>query len=201
MNAVDAMVESGLACKSELVYNSLMETVAKYGANYDQHFDRLLELLGHEYDPKIIAAGVVAYRDAELAYLKPDLDVLPTLIALKEKGYRIGIVSNGRSVRQWEKMIRLDLHKIPDVVVISEDVGFEKPDARIFQVALNRLKLKPEQAAYVGDTIATDVLGANAAGLFSILLTKRRRIERTATKGEIPKATIKRICELLAILQ
>jgi putative hydrolase of the HAD superfamily len=61
MNAVDAMVKSGVALKSEPVYNSLRKIVAKYGANYDQHFDRLLELLGHEYDPKIIAAGIVAY--------------------------------------------------------------------------------------------------------------------------------------------
>ena len=201
MNAVDAMVKSGLACESELVYNSLMKIVANYGANYDRHFDRLLDLLGHEHDPKIIAAGIVAYHDAELTYLKPDSDVLPTLIALKERGYRIGIVSNGRSVKQWEKMIRLGLHQIPDVVVISEEVGFEKPDARIFQVALNNLKLKPGEAAYVGDTIATDVLGANTAGLFSILLTKRGREERTVTKGEIPKATIERISELLSILQ
>jgi putative hydrolase of the HAD superfamily len=86
-------------------------------------------------------------------------------------------------------------------VVISEEVGFEKPDAHIFQVALKNLRLKPEETAYVGDTIATDVLGANTAGLFSILLTKRRRTERAFGKGEIPKATIKRISELLSILQ
>ncbi len=200
MNAVKAMVKCGLPFKEDQLHDALMKIVVKYGPNYGQHFDRLLEWLHCERDPKVIAAGVVAYHDAEVAYLKPDQDVLRTLMALKEKEYRIGIVSNGKTIKQWEKIVRLGLQDIPEVVVISEEAGFEKPDARIFEVALKRLKLKPEEAAYVGDIVEADVLGANAAGLFSILLTRRKREARKVAKEMTPKATIRRISDLLSLL-
>lgn len=201
INAVKAMIESGLPLKNVMKgYELLMEVVKKYGSNYDQHFDRFLEILGFERNPRIIAAGVVAYHDTKLAYLKPDPDVIPTLITLRDMGYKLGIVSNGRSVKQWEKIIRLGLHHFFHTVVISEDVKSEKPDVKIFQVALKKLKIKPKEAVYVGDHLETDILGANTAGLISVRLAKRNSNEPYQNKKMQPKILIKKISELIKIL-
>jgi putative hydrolase of the HAD superfamily len=202
MNAVKAMVESGLPIHDiQSGYKVLVKIVEEYGANYDQHFDRLLEVFGHKQDPKIIAAGIVAYHDTKLAYLKPDPDVIPTLIALRDRGCKIGIVSNGRSVKQWEKIIRLGLQHFFHTVVISEEVGFEKPDAKIFELALKKLHVRADETAYVGDSIETDVFGANQTGLVSVRLLKRRHKETPLDKTMRPRVTIRRISELLSILR
>ena len=202
MNAVKAMIESGLPIRDvQRGYRSLLTIVKKYGANYDHHFDRLLEDLGCAHDPKIIAAGIVAYHDTKLAYLKPDPDLIPTLIALRDNGCKIGIVSNGRSVKQWEKIIRLGLQNFFHVVVISEEAGFEKPDSKIFKVALKKLNVKANEAVYVGDTLETDIFGANKSGLISVRLLKRKRRESQPDKAIRPKVTIRRISELLSLLE
>ena len=49
-------------------------------------------------------------------------------------------------------------------------MGVEKPDPRIFQIALERAGLEPSEAAYVGDLYSIDVLGARAAGLHAVLM-------------------------------
>jgi putative hydrolase of the HAD superfamily len=85
-------------------------------------------------------------------------------------------------------------------VVISEEVGFEKPDPKIFEVALKELGVKPGEAVYVGDTPETDVLGANASGLVSVRLVKRKHKEPRLDKTMRPKVTIRKISELLSLL-
>jgi putative hydrolase of the HAD superfamily len=201
MNAVKAMIESGLPLRDvNKGYRLLMKIVQKYGSNYDQHFDRLLDTLGCNRDPKIVAAGIVAYHDTKLAYIKPDPDVIPTLIALRDKDCKLGIVSNGRSVKQWEKIIRLGLHHFFHTVVISEDVGFEKPDPKIFEVALKELRIRPEEAIYTGDSPEIDMLGANKAGLVSVRLIKQAHKEPTLNRDMQPKLKIRKISELLTIL-
>lgn len=202
MNAIKAMIECGLPIKNvQKGYSLLMKIVEKYGSNYDEHFDRLLETLGCTRDPKIIAAGIIAYHDTKLGYIKPNPDVIPTLIALRDEGCKLGIVSNGRSVKQWEKLIRLGLHHFFDAVIISEDVGSEKPQSKIFRVALEELGVKPEETIYVGDDSETDVLGANKAGLISIRVIKQKHEEPILNKDMQPKFTITKISELLSIFE
>jgi len=202
MNAIKAMIECGLPIKNvQKGYSLLMKIVKKYGSNYDEHFDRLLETLGCIRDPKIIAAGIIAYHDTKLGYIKPNPDVIPTLISLRDEGCKLGIVSNGRSVKQWEKLIRLGLHHFFDAVIISEDVGSEKPQSKIFRVATKKLRVKPEETIYVGDDLETDVLGANKAGLISTRVIKQKHGEPILNKDMRPKFTITKISELLSILE
>lgn len=60
------------------------------------------------------------------------------------------------------------LHECFDVILISEEVGLEKPDPRIFQLALNKLQVQPEDALFVGDDLEKDVGGPQGAGLKGI---------------------------------
>jgi HAD superfamily hydrolase (TIGR01509 family) len=91
------------------------------------------------------------------------------LAGLKEKGYVVGVVSN--SDGRIETLIRdAGLASHLDVIIDSRLVGVEKPDPRIFHVALERTGLRPHEAIYVGDFYSLDVVGARRAGLEAILL-------------------------------
>jgi HAD superfamily hydrolase (TIGR01509 family) len=82
----------------------------------------------------------------------------------REAAVRVAVVSNSEGVlaRVFEQLGILDA---VDLVVDSGVVGVEKPDPRIFRVALDHFGVAPERALHLGDNFSTDVLGARAAGI------------------------------------
>ena len=94
-----------------------------------------------------------------------------TVRALREAGYRLGVVSNaeGRVARDLDNAGYASLF---ETVVDSFLVGVEKPDPAIFGIALERMGLAPETTLYLGDVPAVDVAGARAAGLTAVLLDR-----------------------------
>ena len=94
--------------------------------------------------------------------------IAETLPALRELGLALGLITNGRSLIQRRKLRGLGLEASFDTVVISEELGVRKPDARIFLHALERLDVEAAQAAYVGDNPAPDIAGARGAGLKAV---------------------------------
>ncbi|HTQ04438.1 MAG TPA: HAD family hydrolase [Polyangiaceae bacterium] len=103
--------------------------------------------------------------------------------------YRLGVVSNANgTVRR--KLERVGLGRFFETVVDSAEEGIEKPDPRLFHVALERLGARAEHSAYVGDIFKVDVVGARAAGLHPVLLDPRgahadKPCDRVATLGEV----------------
>ncbi len=91
------------------------------------------------------------------------------LARLREAGYRLGVISNSDG-RVVEGLGAVGLVGWFELVIDSADVGVEKPDPRIFGIALERLGLAAHEALYVGDIYEVDVVGARAAGLDVILL-------------------------------
>ncbi len=116
LNAIKAMIEAGLPTDIETAYRVLQSVVKERGSDNNKHFDRLLERLGLKWNPRVIAAGVAAYRETSPAYLKLYPDTFPTLLKLRETGYKIGIVSEGRAVKQWQKLIQLGIQHLFDYV-------------------------------------------------------------------------------------
>jgi putative hydrolase of the HAD superfamily len=92
-----------------------------------------------------------------------------TLRALSERGYRLAVVSNSDG-RAEALLTQLGIAHEFEFVVDSHVVGVEKPDPRIFAIAVDRLGLHASQCAYVGDVDGIDVRGARAAGLWPVLL-------------------------------
>jgi putative hydrolase of the HAD superfamily len=83
---------------------------------------------------------------------------------VRRAGVRVAIVSNSEGMLE-DLFRRLGLLPVLDLVVDSGVVGVEKPDPRIFRIALEHFRVAPEGALHLGDTYATDVLGARAAGV------------------------------------
>jgi FMN phosphatase YigB (HAD superfamily) len=91
-------------------------------------------------------------------------DTLPTLAALQAQGVALGIVSNhSRSVRPViEEMVGDYIST--ECIVISQELGVDKPSPRIFHEALNRLSVAPERTVFVGDNLEVDAIGAVLRG-------------------------------------
>ncbi len=91
-----------------------------------------------------------------------------TLLHLKECGYRLAVISNSDG-RVAEAFAYAGLNDLFEFIVDSFHVGVEKPDPRIFHIALEQAGITANEAVYVGDLYTVDVLGARSAGLLPIL--------------------------------
>ncbi len=203
-NAIRAMIEAGLDVDmtEEELYEELEEIVEEFGSNHPRHFDLLLKRIGVDPDPKLVAAAVVAYHDTKFAYLKPYPDVIPTLMKLREMGLKLGVVTSGLAVKQWEKLIRLGLHHFFHAVVISEEIGVEKPNPRIFTEAAERLGVEPSECVFVGDRLDHDIRGANRVGMVTVRVRKGKYSDMEPENEEdVPDFEISRLGELLDVIR
>ncbi|HFU7054428.1 TPA: HAD family hydrolase [Bacillus cereus] len=73
--------------------------------------------------------------------------------------FKIGIITNGSTHRQKAKIINTNLNNYFDTIIISEEVGLSKPDKRIFELALNKLNVQPEDVLFIGDDLEKDIAG------------------------------------------
>jgi putative hydrolase of the HAD superfamily len=127
--------------------------------------------------------GVVARRlystFTDLSNYRLFPDVEQTLGRLRTAGLVLGVVSN---FEEWlERLLEvLGVTPFLDVRVISGVEGVEKPDPKIFRLALDRTGVEPELAVYVGDSVTFDVEPAAAVGMFAVLIDRRGRFPRHA---------------------
>lgn len=84
------------------------------------------------------------------------------------KKYRLGVITNGSSYSQHAKLENTGLKKYFECVFVSGDYGIHKPNKEIFLMAAKEMNLKPEEIAFIGDTYATDILGAHRAGMYPV---------------------------------
>lgn len=118
---------------------------------------------------------VEALQRAWVDFMKDGVIVYPEVKRVLEqlkKRYLLGIVTNGESDTQWGKLRGSGLQSYFDAIVVSEDIHVEKPDARIFQRALDLLKVSASETVHVGDHLRNDVQGALGAGIQPIWIDR-----------------------------
>ena len=122
-------------------------------------------------------AALIAWRSAYnvprglWTVAEPDAEA--ALALARRSGLVTAVISNSNGTIA-EILDGLGLGRHLDFVIDSAKVGVEKPDPRIFRLALERAEIAPAEAAYVGDLYSIDVLGARAAGLHAILMDPGR---------------------------
>jgi len=148
---------------------------AFHGDCVDPNYPELCRRVAAEHDLDLTAQqGEELWEAWNLggAFLGRELfpDVLPTLHWLKERGYRLGAVTNrGYSgPRFHDEMRDLGLTDLFEATVISCDVGYMKPHPRIFQYALKRMGVDAEETVMVGDSLRADVEGAKTLGMTAV---------------------------------
>jgi putative hydrolase of the HAD superfamily len=107
----------------------------------------------------------------------PAANLYATLEALRSAQLRLGLITNGRHAVQARKVDGLGIRSFLDVVLISESIGVQKPDPRIFAEALAQMGVLPAAAVYVGDNPEVDILGAKRSGLLAVWKRDRYWVE------------------------
>ncbi|MBN1426777.1 MAG: HAD family hydrolase [Anaerolineae bacterium] len=123
-----------------------------------------------------------------------------TLDALRDKGYRLGVISN----TFWAADLHdrhLAEHGLLDffpVRVYSSETPYQKPHPSIFLTALEQMGIRAEEAVYVGDRIDVDVAGAQQVGMRGILI--RSPYLPADLDGHVPDAIIEELPDLIPAL-
>ncbi|MDQ6594893.1 HAD family hydrolase [Bacillus salipaludis] len=119
--------------------------------------------------------------------------------ALKRKGIEVGLITNGPITHQQNKISQLGLQDFinEELIFISDQVGFAKPNPQLFHTAAKKIDLPAEHLLYVGDTWENDVVGPISAGWNAIWFNHRSREPLTDHK---PLAEINKLSSLLNLL-
>lgn len=127
-------------------------------------------------------------------------EVMAALEELRERGYRMGLVSNLslRPALVREDLDRLGLARFLEATVFSSEIGFRKPDPRIFQTALERLGSDPADTVFIGDRLQDDISGARAVGMRAVQTRQFRQEENPDVE---PDAVIDHLRELAGVLE
>jgi putative hydrolase of the HAD superfamily len=151
-------------------------------------YERLLGELGVPWGDGLAERFYRTFTDLGNYRLFPD--VRSTLERLRGAGLKLGVVSN---FEEWlERLLEsLGITSLFDVRVISGIEGVEKPDVRLFEVAMERVGVSPAESVYVGDHPFFDTEPAARVGMFAVLLDRRGRYPdhpgpRITTLDELP---------------
>jgi HAD superfamily hydrolase (TIGR01509 family) len=130
------------------------------------YFNLVLQHAGVEQNAGTDAAltELREYHRTDNLWEHVEPDVAPALAALRGRGLRLVVVSNANG-RLRHLFDRVDLTKWFDHVLDSHEWGVEKPDPRLFQLALEQSRADAANTVHVGDLYHVDVMGARAAGL------------------------------------
>lgn len=163
--AIDAMMDAGLTLTFEEIKGHIDAIYKELGIEYQQVFDRLLTDNLGKIDFRILSAGIIAYRRAREAVLKPYPHVTATLMQLNRMGIKLAIVSDAPTREAWLRLCFINFHHFFDVVVTFDDTGERKPSPKPFLTALEKLGVPPEGAIMVGDWADRDMVGARGVGM------------------------------------
>jgi putative hydrolase of the HAD superfamily len=114
------------------------------------------------------------HNDSYLSHWRLFPDALPLLDHLRDR--RLGVISNGNVERQRAKLERSGILDRFEVVVISADYGFAKPDPRIFKKACELARDHPHHSVHIGDHLTADVSGALGAGLSAYWINRTEAV-------------------------
>ncbi len=155
----------------------------------------------------VIMQETTEVKDAGLATLRAELvpGIAGVLRELHARGIKLGLVADTHRKNPRNVLGQHGLYELFDAFAISEQVGCEKPDARIFKHALEKLNLAPRDyacVAMVGNNLERDVGGANALGLISIWFHWNNRYPIVPqSEIEKPRYTVQNTRELQELLE
>jgi putative hydrolase of the HAD superfamily len=135
------------------------------------HLEATRQLLGCVLNPGLGAELGTALQRAWVAGANPVRPALRVVNQLREGGLRIGLCSNAPypPALMYEQLDRLDLRRYFDAVLFSSEIGWRKPDPRIFSELLMRMGLPASSVWFVGDEWEADIEGARGVGMPAIL--------------------------------
>jgi HAD superfamily hydrolase (TIGR01549 family) len=136
-------------------------------------FARLAAWAGRAVEPEFATQLSTEYR-SHYQRLRRPVSGAPEFVTSLAGRTRVGVVTNNTLTEQREKLAFLGLDRIVDHLVTSDEVGVQKPDVGLFRAALDRARVRPEEAVMVGDSWEMDVTGAHASGIRAVWFNRFR---------------------------
>lgn len=137
---------------------------------------QILEYVGCYKNSRLLAEKIAKlwwqYANAELY---PDAE--ETLKRLKQRGLKLGLVTNGLKSDLKDALPKVGLKGFFDVEITSDAVGKIKPHKEIFLHALKKLSVSPQEAVFVGDMVEYDYKGAETCGLKAVLIDRENKVK------------------------
>ena len=160
--------------------------------------------MGKLFPEADIPKAVDIYRDFHRDTFVRDVELFDGMrelvVSLKEKGYKLGVVTSRKSWSTTKGLEKFGLDKYFDVVITADATEKHKPDPEPVYIALEKLGSKPDESIIIGDT-SFDILCAKNAGLKSVLVDWSIALPKEERTGEnIPDYTIYEANELLNLL-
>ncbi len=208
LSAVRNMIRFGLRMHSDDCLRELEEVVAEFSSNYEAHFDKLLLRIPRHYyegtnEAILIAAAIAGYHETKERELAAHEDVIEVMkLIRKYTDLRLGIITNGITVKQAEKIVRLNVYQYldPRAILISDQEGMNKPNTRLFLRACQRVGLPPSQCVYVGDHPKLDIDPPNRIGMVTVHSRRSGKHINEPGKSQ-PDHVIHNFWDLLDVLE
>lgn len=149
--------------------------------------DKVYALLIEEYQLEVSAEELLNdYTDRFHHFVIGFPKYKEVLGELKRQGYLLGLITNGEIGIQRANIQSLGIADMMDVIVVSEEVGMKKPNKDIFEYALTKLQVSPNEAVFIGDNPINDVEAAFNVGMVGIW-KRDHLLESYTTKYVIDK--------------
>lgn len=195
IEGIDAMINYGLKIDRQKALILIDEIVKEYGSNSPKHYNyfirRLNELekfsISFIDQVKYIASAVMAYHAQKIKYITLYDDVISCLEKLKENSIKTAIITDGIPIKQYEKILRLNIDDLIDLVVISDEIGIRKPNPKLFSYCLNKFKVKGHETIYIGDNIYKDIVPAKLNDIHSVYIHRGGKYDTNITGEQIPQ--------------
>lgn len=150
-----------------------MESLRRWGPGFRRSsWINALASLGMDNLP--LADDLNARFELERAVTNPWCDGAREALDALRARYRLGMITNGLPDVQWEKINRTGIAPLFEAIIVSGEVGYGKPDLRIYQDAMSRLQVAPGECLMVGDNLLKDVLAPQELGIRGVWITMER---------------------------
>lgn len=212
MKMYEALVKAGFNVSQKNFFEAYNRSHEKYRLRRYQELVEItdsvwisdaLNCLGFLTDPsdlRVKMAVNVFFEDYLDAFeLNPCTD---RLLAQVPKHFKVGLVSNFTYAPViYAALRKLRINKFFNAVLVSQEVGWRKPNPKIFHEALKRLGVKADETVYVGDSPLEDIRGAARAGMKTVFVPSQfYSLENLFEDGDKPDLIVRNICELCRTL-
>jgi putative hydrolase of the HAD superfamily len=199
--------------KPAVVLDTIRKTSKWYWDDPDRHREGRLQLEAARREVVRLALLELGIEDAGLAAcigdaysrrrdagMEPLPDAIDTVRWLRDSGYRLALLTNGAALAQRRKITRFELTELFDEILVEGELGFGKPDERVYARALSALDVKPSEAWMVGDHLEFDVAAPQRLGLRGVWIDARGRglPEHTSVR---PDHIVRSLAELRRLIR
>ena len=196
-----------------IVVDAIRKTSKWFWADADRHREGRLQLEAARREVVRLALLDLGIEDADLAAcigdayshrrdvgMEPLPDAIETVRWLRDSGRRLALLTNGAAVAQRRKITRFELADLFDAILVEGELGFGKPDARVYTRALSALDVTPSEAWMVGDNLEWDVAAPQKLGMTGIWIDTRGRGLPDETSVR-PDHIVRSLAELRRLIQ